>query len=42
MVAKDTEYWDKDGNKMYQPPKRNEKLKLKFYKTDGTTDTKIL
>ena len=21
MIARDTEYWDKDGNKMYQPIK---------------------
>lgn len=39
MVAKDTEYWDKDGNKMYQPFKN---VKLKFYRTNGTTVSKIL
>lgn len=28
MTPKDIEYWDKNGNKMYQPPK-NLKISLK-------------
>lgn len=28
MTPKDIEYWDKNGNKMYQPPK-NLKINLK-------------
>jgi len=32
MVARDTEYWDKDGNKMYQPVKN---LKFKHSKKEN-------
>ena len=34
MVARDTEYWDKNGNKMYQPPK-NLKFPNKTNKKKG-------
>lgn len=31
MTPKDTEYWNLNGNKMYQPPKN---LKIKFKKKE--------